>query len=66
VGTPEHRVVRKRNWQTDRGEIRQAWVVDCSDQLGHRHLKTFARKRDAEGGIQQRHRCTIKISPFIT
>jgi hypothetical protein len=27
---------------------RHAWVVDYSDQLGHRHLKTFARKRDAD------------------
>ena len=39
--------VRKRAWKTDRGEDREAWVVDYSDQLGHRHLKTFARKRDA-------------------
>ena len=39
--------VRKRSWITDRGEAREAWVVDYS-QLGHRHLKTFARKRDAE------------------
>ena len=40
--------IRKRTWKTDRGEIREAWVVDYSDQLGHRHLKTFARKRDAD------------------
>jgi integrase len=40
--------IRKRSWKTDRGETRQAWVVDYSDQLGHRHLKTFARKRDAD------------------
>ncbi len=40
--------VRKRGWKTDRGESREAWVVDYSDQLGHRHLKTFARKRDAD------------------
>jgi integrase len=40
--------VRKRAWKTDRGESREAWVVDYSDQLGHRHLKTFARKRDAD------------------
>jgi integrase len=40
--------VRKRSWKTDRGETRHAWVVDYSDQLGHRHLKTFARKRDAD------------------
>ena len=40
--------VRKRSWKTDRGETREAWVVDYSDQLGLRHLKTFARKRDAD------------------
>src|SRR5262249_24546108 len=40
--------VRKRSWVTDRGEAREAWVVDYSDQLGGRHHKTFARKRDAD------------------
>lgn len=40
--------VRKRSWKIDRGEMHQAWVVDYSDQLGQRHLKTFARKRDAD------------------
>src|SRR5215831_18821622 len=40
--------VRKRTWKTREGEVREAWVVDYSDQLGHRHLKTFARKRDAD------------------
>ena len=40
--------VRKRIWTTDKGEPREAWVVDYSDQLGTRHLKTFARKRDAD------------------
>jgi integrase len=40
--------VRKRSWKTDRGEDRSAWVVDYVDQLGHRHLKTFERKKDAD------------------
>jgi integrase len=40
--------VRKRTWKTDRGELRQAWVVDYSDQHGDRCHKTFARKRDAD------------------
>jgi integrase len=40
--------VRKRTWNNDRGESREAWVVDYRDQLGHRHLKTFTRKRDAD------------------
>jgi integrase len=40
--------VRKRTWQTDSGEDRAAWVVDYTDQLGQRHLKTFTRKKDAD------------------
>jgi hypothetical protein len=40
--------VRKRSWKTPTGESREAWVVDYSDQLGHRHLKTMVRKKDAD------------------
>jgi integrase len=40
--------IRKRRWTTPHGEAREAWVVDYSDQLGHRHHKTFARKKGAD------------------
>jgi integrase len=40
--------VRKRSWKTSSGETKEAWVVDYVDQHGRRHLKTFARKRDAD------------------
>jgi integrase len=40
--------VRKRTWNSPSGEMREAWVVDYVDQCGERHLKTFARKRDAD------------------
>jgi integrase len=40
--------VRKRSWKSPNGEAREAWVVDYVDQHGERHLKTFARKRDAD------------------
>jgi integrase len=40
--------VRKRSWATPSGDTRTAWVVDYTDQLKKRHLKTFARKRDAD------------------
>jgi integrase len=40
--------VRKRTWKSPSGEMREAWVVDYVDQHGDRHLKTFARKRDAD------------------
>jgi integrase len=40
--------VRKRNWKTPKGEQREAWIVDYTDQHGDRHIKTFARKKDAD------------------
>jgi integrase len=40
--------VRKRSWKTPSGEVREAWIVDYADQRGSRHIKTFARKKDAD------------------
>ena len=40
--------VRKRNWKSPNGEKKEAWVVDYVDQRGERHIKTFAKKRDAD------------------
>jgi integrase len=40
--------VRKRNWKSPNGEKKEAWVVDYVDQHGERHIKTFAKKRDAD------------------
>jgi integrase len=40
--------VRKRTWNSPNGEMREAWVVDYVDQHGERHIKTFAKKRDAD------------------
>jgi len=40
--------VRKRTWKGPAGEPREAWVVDYVDQEGDRHIKTFAKKRDAD------------------
>jgi integrase len=40
--------VRKRTWKSRNGEAREAWIVDYSDQSGSRHIKTFARKKDAD------------------
>jgi integrase len=40
--------VRKRSWKSPSGEIKEAWVVDYVDQHGERHIKTFAKKRDAD------------------
>ena len=40
--------VRKRSWIAPDGEHKEAWVVDYRDQHGDRHIKTFARKKDAD------------------
>lgn len=39
--------VRKRTW-TRKGATKEAWVVDYVDQAGKRHIKTFARKKEAD------------------
>jgi integrase len=43
--------VRKRTWKTAAGEERQAWLCDYTGQSGKRHVKTFARKKDAAAFI---------------
>jgi integrase len=40
--------VRKRAWITRRGESREAWIVDYTDQQGGRHIQTFDRKKEAD------------------
>jgi integrase len=40
--------VRKRAWTTSKGEQKEAWIVDYTDQQGVRHIKTFDRKKDAD------------------
>lgn len=39
--------IRQRTWTTKKGETKSAHVVDYYDQDGTRHIKTFARKKDA-------------------
>jgi integrase len=48
--------VRKRAWTAPNGERKEAWVVDYVDQHGGRHLKTFARKKDADA-----YHATVKV-----
>ena len=40
--------VRRRQWVSPMGEPKEAWIVDYVDQHGDRHIKTFAKKRDAD------------------
>ena len=48
--------VRKRKWITRRGEAKEAWIVDYTDQQGDRHIRTFERKKEADD-----YRATVKV-----
>jgi integrase len=39
--------VRKREWETSKGEKKEAWIVDYFDQQGARHIKTFDLQKEA-------------------
>jgi integrase len=39
--------VRKRTWLKG-GEVQEAWIVDYFDQQRNRHIRTFARKKEAD------------------
>jgi integrase len=41
--------VRKRTWKNTKGEPQEAWIVDYVDQHGKRHIKTFSKKKAADG-----------------
>jgi integrase len=51
--------IRKRVWTTTKGEAREKWVANYTDQSGKRRLKTFDRKKDAEGFLS---RANVEIS----
>jgi integrase len=40
--------VRKRTWQTRKGELKEAWIVDYADGAGKRRMKTFKTKKAAD------------------
>jgi integrase len=42
--------VRKRTWTNAKGE-HTAWIADYFDQSGKRHIKTFARKKEADAWL---------------
>src|SRR6476646_3441404 len=48
--------VRKRAWTTSRGEHKEAWLVDYTDQDGERRFATFSRKKDAD-----EYHATVKV-----
>jgi integrase len=48
--------VRKRTWMTSKGEKKEAWIVDYTDQSGERHIQTFSRKKEAD-----EYQATVKV-----
>jgi integrase len=48
--------VRRREWTTQKGEAKEAWIVVYADQFGKRHIKTFDRKKDAD-----EYHATVKV-----
>jgi integrase len=61
--------IRKRAWTTSKGEQREAWIVDYTDQAGERHIETFAKKKDADAQhdkLRQDVRHGVHISTKLT
>jgi integrase len=63
--------VRKREWITQKGEQREAWIVDYVDAGGVRRLKTFERKKDADAwsdstGVAVREGTHVADSASVT
>jgi integrase len=63
--------VRKRTWTTKTGETKDAWIVDYVDQYDKRHIKTFARKKEADAyhakaAVEVRHGIHTADSESIT
>jgi integrase len=58
--------IRRRAWTTRTGQQKEAWIVDYLDGQGIRRLKTFARKKEAdgwtEGTVHARPDTTIAIA----
>jgi integrase len=40
--------IRRRSWTNRDGSQSEAWLVDYTDQRGHRRVKTFDRRKDAD------------------
>ena len=54
--------IRKRTWTTAKGERREAWILDYTDQSGTRRLKTFKRRKDADAwAVDARHEVKIGV-----
>jgi integrase len=64
--------VRKRQWRTPNGAVREAWIVEYPDGNGVRRARQFARKKDADAyyaqvnvAVQQGIHTTVSTSPTV-
>ena len=48
--------VRKREWTTAKGEVKEAWIVNYTDGNGKRRLQTFERRKEADA-----YEATVKV-----
>lgn len=61
--------VRRRTWANQRGEQREAWVVNYTDAGGVRRISTFDRKRDADvydAEVRTAVRGGVHVSPSVS
>ncbi len=63
--------IRKRTWTTTKGEQKEAWICDYTDQHGERHIQTFERKKEADAfsatvKIEVRHGTHTADSKSVT
>src|SRR6516165_2276735 len=63
--------IRKRSWTNRDGSVSEVWLVDYRDQRGHRHIKTFDRRKDADAyhstvAVDVRHGTHLPDSESIT
>jgi integrase len=61
--------VRKRSWKTAKGEEKEAWIVDYTNQSGERHIETFEKKKEADARhdeVRQQVRHGTHISTKLT
>jgi integrase len=62
--------IRKRTWTTKKG-ISEAYLVDYTDQTGHRQVRQFTRRKDAvafrdQTGVEVRSNSHVPLSADIT
>jgi integrase len=61
--------VRKRTWNTAKGEPREAWIVDYADITGRRHIRGFNLRKDAiayEAKVRVDIKTGVHVAPSLS